>query len=326
MVGRALILLSTVALSASGFQTSQPLLHVRTPALVKTPLWTASSTSTDNTVTAPPAPVPVDNSMVETPAATVQILAEKGAAGTKMSTAKTLTGSIMGGMYVGVGGMLSLAVSGNMGGIGAANPGLVKFAFAALFPVALFLCLQAGASLFTGNTATMGLAVCEKKITYRDMLRAWGLSYVGNLIGCSLFAVLCSYCGVLAGGAGIMAKGMLTAKTSVAFGPLLVKAILCNWLVCMAVFLATQAKDVTGKYIGIFLPISAFVSIGFEHSVANMFLLPAGLLAAKGAVGVSVLKALVRNLIPVTIGNAIAGAGIVGAGMSWQFGKLGEGK
>jgi len=265
-----------------------------------------------------------DFNLVNTPAATYMALAAKGASNTQLSVAKTLTAAIMGGFYVGVGGMVSLAVSGNMPGVAATNPGLVKFAFAALFPVALFLCLQAGAQLFTGNTCTMAAAYFEKKIPFKEVLKSWGLAYLGNLIGCAGFAAICSYCGVLTGGSASMAAGMVASKTAGAFLPTLVKGILCNWLVCMGVFLATQARDVPGKYIGMFLPISAFVSIGFEHSVANMFLLPAGMLCNGGAVALSTI--LMKNMLPVTIGNIIAGALVVAGGMSWQFGRLGEGK
>jgi formate/nitrite transporter len=266
---------------------------------------------------------PADFSMILSPSDTYQVLVAKGVSNTEISTIKTLTAAVMGGAYVGVGGMLSLAVCGNMPGITSSNPGLVKFTFAALFPVALFLCLQAGAQLFTGNTATMGAAYFEDKITLKDVLRSWILAYSGNMVGCGLFALACSYTGVLAGGSGEMAAKMVVSKTSGEFGPTLAKGILCNWLVCLAVFCAAQAKDIAGKYIGMILPISAFVAIGFEHSVANMFLLPAGMLSKAD---VDIKTILLKNLLPVTLGNTLAGALLVGAGFSWQFGKLGEGK
>jgi len=100
-----------------------------------------------------------------------------------------------------------------------------------------------------------------------------------------------------------------------------VKAILCNWLVCLAVWLAGAANDMAGKMVGIWFPISTFVAIGFEHSVANMYLLPLGMMAGAD---LSLGQALVKNMIPVTIGNAIAGAVVVAAGYSFAFGKLGK--
>lgn len=266
---------------------------------------------------------PSSFSMIDTPQEAFQTLAKKGEANSKMSFAKTMASAILGGCYVGMGGMLSLAVAGQMPGVASANPGLVRFAFAALFPVNLLLALQCGGQLFTGNTANMVAAVWEKKATVKQLVRSWCLSYMGNVIGCGGFAVACKYAGVLSGGPGAMAAATLASKTSMALGPIIVRAILCNWLVCLAVYLSMQSKDMMGKYIAIFLPISTFVSIGFEHSVANMFLLPAGLLCSTG---ISLKTALLKNLIPVSIGNAIAGSLLVGTMFSYMFGKLGEGK
>merc|ERR1711871_1868780 len=98
---------------------------------------------------------------------------------------------------------------------------------------------------------------------------------------------------------------------------------MCNWLVCMAVFLAGASCDMAGKMVGIWFPISTFVAIGMEHSVANMFLLPLGILAGAD---LTIGEAIVKNMIPVTIGNAIAGALIVGCGYSYSFGALGKAK
>jgi formate/nitrite transporter len=273
-------------------------------------------------VPAPPA-TPINYSLIETPADAFHLLAGKGKANADASNLKTLVSAMLGGAYVGMGAMLSLAISGNMGGVTLANPGLSKLAFALLFPVNLLLCIQAGGQLFTGNTASMAAAVCEKKATMKNLVRSWGLSYLGNLISCVGFAFLCKYCGVLSGGAADFAAKTLASKTYMAFGPLIVKAMLCNWLVCLAIYLSFQAKDMTGKYISILLPISTFVAIGFEHSVANMFLLPAGLLCSTG---IGVKTALLKNLLPVTLGNAISGSLMVGVMFSFMFGRLGEGK
>ena len=271
------------------------------------------------------APVYSEPSLIHSPSEAFQILADKGKANAKMSNIKTLVSAMLGGAYVGMGGMVSLAISGNMMGIGATNPGLPRLVFALLFPVNLLLVLQCGGQLFTGNTATMAAAVCEKKATLKDLARSWGLSYIGNLLSCSFFAVLCRYCGVLSGGAAELAAQTLVSKTSSAFGPCLVKAILCNWLVCLAIYLSTQAKDMTGKYIGILLPISTFVAIGFEHSVANFFLLTAGMLSGSAMVGGISLKTIVlTNLIPVTIGNVISGSLLVGVMFSFMYGRLGK--
>lgn len=271
------------------------------------------------------APAPFDMSkvsMIETPAAAYQIMANRGGGNGKMPLAKTLVSSMLGGAYVGMGGMLSLAISGNMGGVASTNPGLAKLVFAILFPVNLLLALQAGGQLFTGNTAYMTAALCEQKTSVQRLARSWALSFIGNLLAGIAFAFLCRYAGVLSGGAADLATQTLINKTSIPFGPIMVRAMLCNWLVCLAVYLSMQAKDLTGKYFGILLPISTFVAIGFEHSVANMFLLPAGLLCAPAGT-VTIWQAFTKNLLPVAIGNAISGSIMVGVLFSYMFGRLG---
>lgn len=248
-------------------------------------------------------------------------MAEKGAANAKMSVAKILHQSIMGGCYVGFGGLLSLSIAGQLGRAVEGNPGLGKFVFAALFPVNLLLILMSGGQLFTGNSASVPAALCEGLCDFHDLVKSWGVSYFGNIIGCTLFAIATKYTGLLTGGTAELAAATAVKKCSGAFGPTLVKAIMCNWLVCMAVFLAGAANDLGGKMVGIWFPISTFVAIGFEHSVANLFILPTGLLANAD---VSLADVIFKNLVPVTIGNAIAGALIVGAGYSYAFGKLGQ--
>mmetsp|Transcript_22493 Transcript_22493/g.48842 ORF Transcript_22493/g.48842 Transcript_22493/m.48842 type:complete len:359 (+) Transcript_22493:200-1276(+) len=256
-----------------------------------------------------------------TPAQAYEAMVAKGEYNAQTSSAKTLFSAVLGGCYVGMGAMLSLAVAGNSPDLAAADPGLQKFLFGALFPVNLLLALQCGGQLYTGNTANMMAAVCEGRATLPDLGRNWGLAWIGNFIGCTGFALACKYAGVLEGGAGSLAAATLATKTSYELGPLFVKAMFCNWLVCLAVYLSMQAKDMTGKYLSIWLPVSCFVSIGFEHSVANMFLLPAGLLSTTD---ISVDTAFFHNLLPVTIGNAVSGSLFVGAAMSFLYGKLGE--
>jgi len=248
-------------------------------------------------------------------------MAEKGRDNAKLPIAKTLHQSIMGGCYVGFGGLLSMCIAGQCGGIAKENPGLQKFIFAALFPVNLLLILMSGGQLFTGNSAAVPAALYEGLVTPAELAQSWAVSYFGNIIGCGLFALAAQYTGLLAYGVKDLAVATVLKKCGSSFGPTVVKAIMCNWLVCMAVWLAGAANDLTGKMVGIWFPISTFVAIGLEHSVANMFILPLGLL---GGADLSLTDVIVKNLLPVTLGNAIAGALIVGAGYSYAFGKLGE--
>mmetsp|Transcript_24710 Transcript_24710/g.36975 ORF Transcript_24710/g.36975 Transcript_24710/m.36975 type:complete len:262 (-) Transcript_24710:504-1289(-) len=227
----------------------------------------------------------------------------------------------MGGCYVGFGGLLSLSIAGAVPGMALANPGLAKFLFAALFPVNLFLVLTTGAQLYTGNSATVPAAVIEGKVTTRELMKNWAVSFAGNVVGCGGMALAATYCGLNVLGTAELAAATVLKKCAPAVGPTLVKAILCNWLVSLAVFLAGAANDIAGKMVAIWFPISTFVAIGLEHSVANMFILPFGLLAGAKLTFADII---LKNLIPVTIGNTIAGAVIVAAGYSYAFGKLGR--
>ena len=262
-------------------------------------------------------------SLIETPANTYHQLAEKGAANSALSTAKILHASFVGGVQVGIGGLFCLTMCGNLPGLAATNPGVVKFLFGALFPVCLLLVLNSGAQLYTGNTATMSAAYWEGKISAKAVGRSWALAFLGNAAGCGAMAWAMRYAGLLTGPVAAYAAALGAGKVTASFGQQVLKGILCNYLVCMAVFLATQARDMTGRYVGILVPISCFVTSGFEHSVANLMLLPAALMAGAD---VSAKDMLLRNLLPVTIGNAIAGAVAIGASFSYAFGRLGEGK
>ena len=133
-------------------------------------------------------------------------------------------------------------------------------------------------------------------------------------------ALASSYVGLLSGGTAEMCLKTAMGKCTNAFGPTLVKAILCNWMVTLAVKLSGASNDLVGKLVGCWFPISTFVAIGLEHSVANMFILPAALLLGAP---LTVADVVFRNIVPVLIGNAIAGSIIVAASYSYQFGRLG---
>jgi formate transporter len=259
-------------------------------------------------------------STIKSPKDAYVAFAEKGASNAKMSWQKILHQSILGGMYVGFGGLLSLCIAGNLNGIGAANPGFTKMAFAALFPVNLLLIVTTGGQLFTGNSATVAAAKYEKLVTKRELFKSFALSIIGNIIGCGIFALAANFCGLLTGGAADLLTKTAIGKCNATFGQSVVKAIMCNWMVSLAVFLAGAAGDLYGKLIGVWFPISTFVAIGLEHSVANMFILPAALLLN---VPLTIGQVLFKNIIPVLIGNAIAGSFVVAGSYSYQFGRLG---
>mmetsp|Transcript_53105 Transcript_53105/g.126687 ORF Transcript_53105/g.126687 Transcript_53105/m.126687 type:complete len:350 (+) Transcript_53105:111-1160(+) len=246
---------------------------------------------------------------------------ETGLYRANMSARKKLHASIMGGCYVAFAGLLALSISGNMQGITASNPGIQRMIFAALFPMNLLLVLNSGAQLVTGNAMTVPAAVFEGLATWRSLWRTMVISSFGNFIGCVGIAALAVKCGLVVDGTKALALTTLVKKTSIPLMETLIRAVFCNWLVCMAIFMASSASDMAGRMVGIWFPISTFVAIGFEHSVANMFLLPLGIFAG-GAV--SWKAVFLKNLLPVFVGNIVGGAVIVAMGFSYQFGRLGQ--
>jgi len=259
-------------------------------------------------------------SLLQTVGPTYKDLANKGLAKARMSGPKTLTSNIMAGFQIGIGGLVCLTVCGNIPGV---PPGFSKFIFGALFPVCLMLVLNTGTQLFTGNAASMSAAYFENKIRKRDVSFNWILACIGNFIGCGSVALIAAVSGLLTGGTAEMAAGVGIAKAGLGagtFGQMLVRGIMGNYLVNMGVFLGMMAKDMMGRYIGIFIPLSAFVICGFEHSVTNFFLLPAALLAGAP---ITFKDVLLKNLIPVAIGNTISAVVLVSAYFSYAFGRLG---
>lgn len=246
--------------------------------------------------------------------------AEKGASNAHLPKRKIFHQSVLGGCYVGFGGLISLCIAGNLGGLSGASPGIAKMAFAALFPVNLLLIVSTQGQLFTGNSATVAAARFERFVTWRDLWRNWAISLTGNIVGCAIFAAAAVLAGVMNPGASALTVSTAVSKCGAGLVPTIIKAIMCNWMVSMAVFLSGAANDLTGKMVGCWFPISTFVGIGLEHSIANLFVLPLALMiGAPLSLGDIVFK----NLIPVIIGNGIAGALIVAASYSYQFGRLG---
>lgn len=195
--------------------------------------------------------------------------AEKGASNAHLPKRKIFHQSVLGGCYVGFGGLISLAIAGNIGGLAAANPGIAKMTFAALFPVNLLLIVSTSAQLFTGNSATVAAARFEGFVSTKDLISNWLLSLSGNIVGCSLFAAAAMAAHILNPGSAALTISTAVSKCSAGLVPTIIKAVMCNWMVSMAVFLAGAANDLTGKMVGCWFPISTFVGIGLEHSVAK---------------------------------------------------------
>jgi formate/nitrite transporter len=256
--------------------------------------------------------------LVATPPAGYDGAVAAGEKKANMPAGKIFNLGVLSGAHIGFGAFLMLSVGGACPGLAATNPGLHKIVLGAFgLPFGLMMTLLSGAELFTGNTALVTMAVLEDKATTKQLAKSWLASYAGNFVGSLLLAALAFAGGTLVnGGASVAVAGV---KTSLTFQQAFVRGIMCNWLVCMAVYLASFAKDVAGKMVPIWFCISAFIALGLEHSVANMFIIPLGIFSGAAVTWKAFLLA---NLLPVTLGNIVGGAVCVAAGFSKAYGKL----
>ena len=211
-----------------------------------------------------------------------------------------------------------------------ANVGLARLVAGCVFPVGLMMIVFIGGELFTGD-CMMTMACIKKKISVAALIRTLVIVYIGNMVGAVALAYLVYLSGqynYTSGALGAFTIKVALGKVSLSFLPALISGILCNILVCLAVLMATSARDIAGKVWAIFFPICAFVVGGFEHCVANMFYIPAGILAslnpayvakAEEAYGITAEQIAtltplhsLANFIPVTLGNMLGGMIFVG--------------
>ena len=194
---------------------------------------------------------------------------------------------------------------------------------AIVFPSGLLMVILAGSELFTGNNLII-ISVLEKRVKVSAMLTNWFFVYLGNLTGSLAVAALVVHSHIMDLFHSQLAYSVIAlaeAKCSLGFQDALVRGILCNVLVCIAVWIASGAKDIPGKIMGMFLPIAIFVLCGFEHSIANMFFIPAGIFASAEygqAVECLNIAGFFHNLLPVTLGNLIGGL-LVGTGYRYVY-------
>lgn len=217
---------------------------------------------------------------------------------------KILILAVLAGVFIALGAVLATIAGADFTGSQAA---LIK---GAVFPLGLILVTICGAELFTGNCLLIAPLI-NRDIKITGMLKNWGLAYAGNLIGSVLIAVLAVYGHVFTDVSAAACVGTAAAKSTMNFGDAFVRGILCNMLVCLAVWAAMSAKSSGGKILAVYMPVFAFVVCGFEHSVANMYYLSSGLMAAAeygiSAAGLTFGNALLYSLLPSTLGNIIGG-------------------
>lgn len=183
------------------------------------------------------------------------------------------------------------------------------------FSLGLVLVLCCGAELFTGNML-MVTGLASKKIKLGGLVRNWAIVWLGNLVGSLIVVALIYWCGVGAMNGGAVGDAMVSVavgKVTPDWLVLMAKGIMCNVMVCLAVWIGFSARTVVDKVLGIMLPISFFVAAGFEHCVANMFFLPSGLLMnmlGVGNPGAIALEGLVANIVIATLGNIVGGVAV----------------
>lgn len=248
-----------------------------------------------------------------------------GAEKTRLSISKMLVLGIMAGLFIGLAGISSTFASATLTG-----GSIARFIGGSVFSGGLAMAIVAGSELFTGNCLII-IPVLEKQATILGMLKNWVVVYIGNFVGSLIVAALIVYGGSLSNfgnAVGAAAINVAVGRVSLTFSDAFIRGILCNFLVCIAVWMAFAAKDVAGKIVGVYFPIMFFVLCNFNHSIADMGLIMTGLFGAanptylaafseKFTADPSVLTwgaFIVKNMLPVTLGNIIGGTVLVGIG------------
>lgn len=243
--------------------------------------------------------------------------AAAGRAKTQMPILKMFLLAVLAGFFIAMGGAVT-----NTAAHSIANVGIARMVCGLLFPFGLAMVVLTGAELFTGNTL-ITISVLDGQATMMGMLRNWAVVYLGNAAGAMLVAAGCAFGGQLnysGGQLAVFTMKLAAGKCALPLGSAIILGILCNVLVTAGVLLSLSAKDLTGRVVGAYLPVAFFVICGFEHCIANLYYIPAGLfaktvhtyglLAAESGVDLTALtwgNFLLRNLLPVTVGNIIGG-------------------
>ncbi|MBO4980554.1 MAG: formate/nitrite transporter family protein [Lachnospiraceae bacterium] len=232
-----------------------------------------------------------------------------------ISAFKTFLLAFFAGIFIGFAGIASTTASCTV-----PTGSLSRLLGAIVFPAGMAMCLISGSELFTGNSLII-ISVLEKKISLRKMLKNWFFAYIGNFMGAAFVALLVVYGHTPSLFSGALAQSIVNAgvaRTDLSFSESLIRGILCNILVCIAVWMAFASKNVSGKLLTSFWPIFLFVLCGFEHCVADMYFGVAALLTSLEygipAGSLNWGSFLWGNLLPVSLGNVIGGALIVGLG------------
>ena len=257
-----------------------------------------------------------------TPIETTQLITDNGRRILTQPVSRTWVLSLLAGFYIAFGAELATLVTSDT--VQHFGVGVSRLLGGSVFSLGLMLVVICGAELFTGNSL-LTKAALQGQISWLKIAENWLIVIIGNLLG-SLFLAWMMVESELwqIGRVAEHAVNIAAAKCELSFGVALVRGILCNWLVCLAVFMAAAARDIPGKMLACYAPIMAFVASGFEHSVANMYFIPTGLLL-KAELGLNLpnltwSRFFIDNLVPVTLGNIIGG--VVFVGFAYWFAYL----
>ncbi|MBQ9058613.1 MAG: formate/nitrite transporter family protein [Atopobiaceae bacterium] len=229
-----------------------------------------------------------------------------------MPAAQAFVSAILAGIFIGLGASFMLVVKADTKLGFAASSVLGGF----VFSLGLYLVVTAGAELFTGNNL-MVIGALQKEYSPAQMLSRWVLVYLGNLVGSLILVALMAGADFAGLGSGAVGEAMVRVaqgKATLAFGTAFFRGVLCNMLVCLAVWCSFATRTVVDKLFSVVTPVMAFVACGFEHCVANMFFLPMGAVAAAAGYGEGgvALQGIAANLCASTLGNIVGGALLVG--------------
>jgi formate/nitrite transporter len=265
----------------------------------------------------------------KTPEETSAAAVVSGTRKANMSWDRALVGGFLAGAYIAFGSLVAISVS---SGLDPKTWGTLPTLFTgAVFALGLILVVVAGAELLTGNMALLPIAFFRRKISLAQLGINFGLVLIGNLIGSLFVAYFLAYKTGVIGGPGAAGAAGLEHSRAVAIATgkaltesdsqIFLRAIGCNWLVCLAVWLGLSAEDIGGKILGIFFPIMAFVAMGFDHVVANMFFLPLGHYIGTPGLG---WGDVTNNLVFAFLGNLV-GAAVFVSGAYWFLHLRGTG-
>jgi formate/nitrite transporter len=257
--------------------------------------------------------MPTESHDAYKPAEIAALIETAGVAKAALPLHRVATLALLAGAFIGFGAAFwCVAMAGADPGFGPA-----RVLGGTVFALGLILVVVGGAELFTGN-ALMVMAAVDGRITPGALLRNWGIVYVGNLIGAVGLAVAFGLSGLLDGPMGEVAARAAVAKAGLDPMEAFVRGALCNALVCLAVWLSFAARTATDKILAVLWPVAGFVALGLEHSVANMFLFPAGIWAGADVT----MAGVVGNLLWVSLGNVVGGAGGVALAYRFAYGAM----